>query len=174
MNLPTFRNVVNYLYLLDFRKTIKCLKKSYFERRFFSQELETTSQGANVMMVINEYFEKHEPMWARLVGFCTDGASAILGSRSGLAALIKGKTPINNYDALHYSSSSIGCKTLPECFTLTMKTAIKVVNFIKKSALNTRLLQQLCSDMNFEHETLLFHTEVRWLSKGNMMSRLYE
>ena len=52
--------------------------------------------------------------------------------------------------------------------------AIKVVNFIKKSALNTRLFKQLCSDMNSEHETLLFHTEVRWLSKGNMLSRLYE
>jgi hypothetical protein len=28
--------------------------------------------------------------------------------------------------------------------------------------------------MNSEHETLLFHTEVRWLSKGNMLSRLYQ
>ncbi|KAJ0169986.1 hypothetical protein K1T71_014592 [Dendrolimus kikuchii] len=55
-----------------------------------------------------------------------------------------------------------------------MKTAIKVVNFIKKSALYTRLFKRLCSDMNSEHETLHFHTEVRWLSKGSMLSRLYD
>ncbi|CAH0720007.1 unnamed protein product, partial [Brenthis ino] len=28
--------------------------------------------------------------------------------------------------------------------------------------------------MDSDHETLLFHTEVRWLSKGNMLGRLYE
>nr|CAH7712870.1 unnamed protein product [Callosobruchus chinensis] len=36
-----------------------------------------------------------------------------------------------------------------------MKTAIKIVNFIKNSVLNTRLFIQLCCDMNSEHETLL-------------------
>ncbi|XP_064098729.1 zinc finger BED domain-containing protein 5-like [Macrobrachium nipponense] len=29
-------------------------------------------------------------------------------------------------------------------------------------------------DMESEHEALLFHTNVRWLSKGNMLGRLYE
>ena len=28
--------------------------------------------------------------------------------------------------------------------------------------------------MDSEHEALLFHTNVRWLSKGNMLGRLYE
>ena len=28
--------------------------------------------------------------------------------------------------------------------------------------------------MDSDHEALLFHTEVRWLSKGNMLGRLYE
>lgn len=28
--------------------------------------------------------------------------------------------------------------------------------------------------MGAEHKTLLFHTEERWLSKGNMLTRLYE
>jgi len=28
--------------------------------------------------------------------------------------------------------------------------------------------------MDAEHETLLFHAETRWLSKGNMLARLFE
>jgi len=50
--------------------------------------------------------------------------------------------------------------------------AIKVVNYIKTSALNTRLFQKLCHDMDAEYDSLLFHTSVRWFSKGNMLIRL--
>ncbi|CAH2102489.1 unnamed protein product [Euphydryas editha] len=148
--------------------------KTFKEELLFSQELKTTSQGADVMDLISQYFEKHGLMWERLAGFCTDGAPAMLGSRSGLAALIKTKNPsaITTHCVIH--RQALAAKTLPECFGIVMKTAIKIVNFIKNSALNTRLFKQLCSDMSSEHETLLFHTEVRWLSKGNMLSRLYE
>lgn len=148
--------------------------KKFIEELLFSQELETTSQGADVMHAISQYIEKHGLMWERLAGLCTDGAPAMLGSRSGLATLVKTKNPsaITTHCVIH--RQALAAKTLPEYFTLALKTAIKVVNYIKKSALNTRLFKQLCSDMNSEHETLLFHTEVRWLSKGNMLARLYE
>ena len=48
------------------------------------------------------------------------------------------------------------------------------MNFVKNSSLNSRLFAALCSDLGTDYKTLLFHTEVRWLSKGNMLSRLYE
>lgn len=51
---------------------------------------------------------------------------------------------------------------------------IKVVNYVKNSALNTRQFKILCEDFGSDHKTLLFHTEVRWLSKGNMLGRLFE
>ncbi|XP_045109127.1 zinc finger BED domain-containing protein 5-like [Portunus trituberculatus] len=34
--------------------------------------------------------------------------------------------------------------------------------------------QRLCQDMDAAHETLLFHTAVRWLSKGNVVQRVFE
>jgi hypothetical protein len=43
------------------------------------------------MEIIRDYCEKHEFLWEKLSGFCTDGASATLGPRSGLATLIKEK-----------------------------------------------------------------------------------
>ena len=41
-------------------------------------------------------------------------------------------------------------------------------------ALNSRLFKLLCKDMQSEHEALLYHMNVQWLSKGNMLKRLYE
>ncbi|XP_076069724.1 zinc finger BED domain-containing protein 5-like [Oratosquilla oratoria] len=55
-----------------------------------------------------------------------------------------------------------------------LNVAIKIVNFVKAGALNSRLFKLLCKDMESEHEALHFHTNVRWLSKGNMLGRLYE
>ena len=51
---------------------------------------------------------------------------------------------------------------------------IKVVAYVKSSALNTRLFSKLCKDMDADHTALLYHTQVRWLSKGNMLSRIFE
>jgi hypothetical protein len=43
------------------------------------------------MKIILDYFEKHKLM--REYPFCTDGVPAMLGSRSGLATLVKQKNP---------------------------------------------------------------------------------
>ncbi|KAJ4940545.1 hypothetical protein JOQ06_026842 [Pogonophryne albipinna] len=49
-----------------------------------------------------------------------------------------------------------------------------MVNYIKSRPLNTRLFANLCNELGSEHQGLLFHTEVRWLSRGNVLSRQYE
>ena len=53
-----------------------------------------------------------------------------------------------------------------------MSVVIKVVNYVKSSALNTRLFSKLCSDMDADHTALLYQTQVRWLSKGNLSSKV--
>ncbi|XP_068203661.1 zinc finger BED domain-containing protein 5-like [Palaemon carinicauda] len=55
-----------------------------------------------------------------------------------------------------------------------LESVIKIVNYIKTKALNTRLFKELCKDMNADHEVLLFYTAVRWLSKGNVINRIFE
>ena len=49
-----------------------------------------------------------------------------------------------------------------------------MVNFVKTSALNTRLFKRLCEDLTSDFNCLLYYTEVRWLSKGNTTRRLFE
>ena len=65
-------------------------------------------------------------------------------------------------------------KTIPKRLHEHMSVIIKVVNYVKSSALNARLFSKLCKDMDADHIALLYQTQVRWLSKGNMLSRNFE
>ena len=57
------------------------------------QPLETTSKATNVFQVLIDFFEKTELSWSKFVGFCTDGASAIIGANAELVSLVKQKNP---------------------------------------------------------------------------------
>ena len=65
-------------------------------------------------------------------------------------------------------------KTVPKRLHEHLSVVIKVVNYVKSSALNTRLFSKLCKDMDANHTALLYHTQIRWLSKGNMLSHIFE
>jgi len=59
-------------------------------------------------------------------------------------------------------------------FNEVLSHSVKIINYIKTSALNTRLLKALCDELGSDHQNLLFHSEVRWLSGGEVLKRLYE
>lgn len=52
--------------------------------------------------------------------------------------------------------------------------AVKMINFVKSRPLRSRLFKILCDEMCSEHRALLLHTEVRWLSRGKILVRLFE
>ena len=54
-----------------------------------------------------------------------------------------------------------------------LQDVIKIINHIKVHALNSRLFMQLCEEMDAEHTRLLLYTEVRWLSKGRSLVRVF-
>ncbi|KII61719.1 hypothetical protein RF11_06675 [Thelohanellus kitauei] len=54
-----------------------------------------------------------------------------------------------------------------------MDVVVRCVNKICKSALNRLEFRQFLSDMNEEYGELLLHCEVRWLSKGKVLSRFW-
>jgi len=112
--------------------------------------------------------------WASLCGVCTDGAPAMLGVKSGFQTLVKNKAPnlVTTHCFIH--REALASKTLPDGLKCAFEVVVKSVNFIKYSALNTRLFRKLCEDLNSEHKQLLYYTKVRWLSRGNLVARVFE
>jgi len=98
----------------------------------------------------------------------------MLGNRSGFAALLKKE--ITNLKITHcfLHRHVLAAKTLPPDLRKILEISVKVVNMIRSRALNHRLFQSFCEEVGKEHTVLLYHTEVRWLSCGRVLSRLFE
>ncbi len=85
----------------------------------------------------------------------------MLGSKSGFQEHVKEVAP--NAKGVHcmIHHSALALKTLPDELCKILEAVVKCVNFVKAGALNSRLFQNLCRDMDSEHEALLFYSKVR-------------
>ena len=144
------------------------------EEMLFCQPLESHTKSADIFNAVSKFFQENQLSWESLVGVCTDGTPAMLGLRSGFIARVKDKNPsvVGTHCVLH--RETLASITLPFGLKNVLDAAVDVVNYVKTGALNSRLFKLLCKDMQSELEALLYHTNVRWLSKGNMLKRLYE
>ena len=105
---------------------------------------------------------------------CTDGALSMRGAKSGFTTLVKKRAPHIISSHCAFPRHALASKTLPEYLKAYWKHVIECVNFIRARALNHRLFKVLCDQMGSGHLALLYHTEVRWLSRGLVLSRVFE
>ncbi|XP_064093835.1 protein FAM200B-like [Macrobrachium nipponense] len=81
------------------------------------------------------------------------------------------------YDNLYRgfgNTENLAAQKLSNDLHKVMKEVIQIVNFIKAKALNSRLFSQMCSDFDSTLMHLLYHSEVRWLSRGKVLQRLLD
>ena len=161
-------DVSNCAQLLVFARYIK--NGDFKEEFLFCHCLESTTRGEDVFMEVSEYFERRGLSWNNVAACTTDGVPAMLGNRSGFRALVKAVNPDIHCMIHRYA---LACKTLPPELKATLDDVINMVNLIKSSTFNTRLFRLICQEFEDHQNTLLFHTEVRWLSGGNMLSRVH-
>lgn len=137
-----------------------------------STNLSTTTTGQDIFGALDSYLTSHNLPYENLVACCTDGAAAMMGKNKGFNSRLKEKAPrcLIFHCMLH--RQALASKKLSADLNNTLAVVIKVVNFIKARPTNKRLFAQLCEDE--AHQTLLLHTEVRWLSRGKVLVRLIE
>ena len=136
--------------------------------------METTATAQDVMNGISKFLKTQGLQWEKLCGVYTDGAPAVLGCKSGFQVKVKEKSP--KVRELHcvIHRYTLACKTLPNFWKNVLNSLVKMVNFVKKSGTTSRLFKQFRKEMDSDHETLLFYTAVRWLSKGNVVVCFFE
>jgi len=89
----------------------------------------------------------------------------MLGVQSGFLSLVIQKNPkvIGTHCVIH--REALAARKCHNHLSKHLILLFKVTNYIKASALNTRLFRNLSQDMDAEYDSLLFHASVRWLSK---------
>ena len=156
--------------LLLFVQHIKGI--DFKEEFLFCQALETTTKGEIFFQEVSKFFEKEGLFWYNVCGITTVGTPTMLGSHSGYQAKVKGTNP----DTIHLHCLihryALASKTLPTEVKSVLDEVIAMVYAIKASTLSTRLFRLLCQVFDKWQENLLYHTEVHWLSKGNMLERV--
>ena len=140
----------------------------------FCQSLPTRTTSLALFTCLNEFVEANKMDWSKCCGITTDGARAMTGVLNGLISLVKAKAP--NIMTIHccLHRESLAARKMPAELETTFNEIIKVVNYIKARPLNSRVFKVLCEEMGSEHKQLLLHSEVRWLSRGRVLSRIFE
>ena len=54
-----------------------------------------------------------------------------------------------------------------------MSVVVKLVNTVLARPLNNRIFKQMCEVAEADYGDLLYHIEVRWLSRGNVLKRVF-
>ena len=144
------------------------------EQFFCCKELPETTKGQDIFETLNSYLESWNLSWDTCVGVCTDGAPSMTGSLKGFISLVKRKNPsvVTSHCVLH--REALIAKTIGVDLKIVLDQVIKMVNFIRQRPLKSRIFAKLCKSMDSAHISLLYYTEVRWLSRGNVLSRVYE
>ncbi|UYV82492.1 hypothetical protein LAZ67_21002516 [Cordylochernes scorpioides] len=137
---------------------------------FFCKELKQRTTGADIFELVDENVMKYNLRWENCVSVCTDGAPAMKGSRKGLIAHVIKKIQISNLFTVIHREMLVS-KSVPPILVTTLDEVVKVVNYIKSNALRSRIFSTFCEAMDSDYKNLLFHTEVRWLSKGKVLNR---
>ena len=58
-------------------------------------------------------------------------------------------------------------------FAQLLREVVGIVNYIRSHAKKSRIFSKLCEEMDASFTELLLHTEVRWLSRGKVLSRIF-
>ena len=125
------------------------------------KELSSTTKGKHVFEALDNFFKLNELDWGKLIGCTTDAAPSMLGYKSGFKAHVTAVAPNVTFVHCFIHRFAFCAKVLPQNMLSCLNQVIKLINFVKTSALNTRLFKQLCKDLNSNHTCFLDYTEVR-------------
>ncbi|XP_059799794.1 SCAN domain-containing protein 3-like [Hypanus sabinus] len=135
--------------------------------------LPNNTTGAELFKSLNDYMSGKLD-WSFCVGICTDGAAAMTGRLSVFTSRVKEVAPECQSTHCVIHREMLASRKMSPVLNRVLSDVVEAINYIKAKALNSRLFEQLCEEMDAEHKRLVLHTEVRWLSRGRALARVFE
>lgn len=126
--------------------------------------LKGTTTGRDIFEAVSEAVEKMGLKWDKLCGVTTDGAPAMTGERKE-----SGSEAVRMHCIIHQEALCAKTVGLGD----VMNTVVKTVNIMRARGLYHREFQAFLSDVDAEYGDVLYHSNVRWLSRGSVLQRFY-
>ena len=147
-----------------------------FEVLLCLRTLKDRTRGIDIFNAFKEKCSKAKISFANLASVCTDGAPAMKGVREEFIGLLKKELPhpeslIAFHCILHQRNFAAKSATVGDTF----KTVLEIVHFIRVNSTRDR---QFCELLINDDETdivdMPFYCQVRWLSRGNILSKIFK
>ncbi|KAJ4930969.1 hypothetical protein JOQ06_025270 [Pogonophryne albipinna] len=131
-----------------------------------------TTRGEDLFTSFMEFAKEKKLQMDKLISVCTDGAPCMLGKNKGFVALLREheKRAILSFHCILHQEA-LCAQTCGQELGEVMSLVIRVVNFIVARALNDRQFKALLEEVGNHYPGLLLHGNVRWLSRGKVLSR---
>ncbi|XP_056126207.1 zinc finger BED domain-containing protein 5-like [Rhinichthys klamathensis goyatoka] len=152
---------------------VRFIKEHSVQEDFlFCVSLPARTTADELFKALNNFYQANCLDWGRCCGICTDGARAMTGRHSGLVKQVQAVAPAAVWKHCIIHRQALATKRMPQELRAVLDEAVKIVNLIKSRTLNARLFSILCNEMGAQFQQLLLHSEVRWLSRGKVLTRL--
>ncbi|KAF2885903.1 hypothetical protein ILUMI_20270 [Ignelater luminosus] len=135
--------------------------------------LKGNTRGEDLFKVIDEFITKSNISYDKMVSLSTDGAPAMIGKEKGVVKRIRDKNSgLISYQCIIHQAAL--CGKLSATLKEVMDSFVKLINFMRShSALQHRHFKEFLSECDSAYSDLLQHNNVRWLSKGQVIERLW-
>jgi hypothetical protein len=136
-----------------------------------------TTTGADILKALLQCNTDMKLDLLKLVSVTTDGAPAMVGKNKGAVALLQkhleGLGIKHNVRKVHCIIHQEALCAKTSNLKDVMDVVVKAVNVILSRGLNHRQFRQLLSEAENQYGDLLYFCDVRWLSRGAMLERVY-
>lgn len=136
--------------------------------------LRNTTRGEDIYRALKECLVNNDIDLQKLVSVTTDGAPSMVGRRLGLIGHLMADNDFPDFHAYHciIHQQSLCSKMKDVELDSVMKAVVKIVNFVRANPLHHRQFKALLSEYESNYDDVILHADVRWLSRGKVLSRV--
>ncbi|XP_058424917.1 general transcription factor II-I repeat domain-containing protein 2 isoform X2 [Diceros bicornis minor] len=137
-----------------------------------------TKSGNEIFLRVEKSLKKFNIDWSKLVSVASTGSPVMVDANDGLVTKLKSKVAVVCKGS---DLKSICCIIHPESLCAqklkmdhVMNVVVNSVNWICSRGLNHSEFTTLLYELDSQYGSLLYSTEIKWLSRGLVLKRFFE